>query len=294
MKLLETVKSRHDSTVKYIFESQGQILEFSYIDNGTGKDIVCVPTQTGCSLGCQFCYLSDVDLKVRNLDVNEITEPVDEITRSLPDRKKTLLVSYMGCGEPMLNMDSVYRSMIAIRKTWAQVYETVRFGMATLLPKNCWTALNTLADTVKDAGLKLKVHLSLHSPYDDVRHFLMPAAANVQDAVKALRNYREVTGNSVEIHYALMYKVNDRNIDAVGMVGLLKKDKIPVKFLVYNEKPTATSWLRRSACVAGFRATLGANGIPTEFYEPPGSDIGASCGQFLLDYYIKYNKAHEL
>jgi adenine C2-methylase RlmN of 23S rRNA A2503 and tRNA A37 len=30
--------------------------------------------------------------------------------------------------------------------------------------------------------------------------------------------------------------------------------------------------------------------ISHEYYTPPGLDIGASCGQFLLDYYIETDK----
>ena len=30
-------------------------------------------------------------------------------------------------------------------------------------------------------------------------------------------------------------------------------------------------------------------GIKTEFYIPPGGDIGSSCGQFLMDYYREFN-----
>jgi adenine C2-methylase RlmN of 23S rRNA A2503 and tRNA A37 len=35
---------------------------------------------------------------------------------------------------------------------------------------------------------------------------------------------------------------------------------------------------------------LDSQGIECEFYDPPGRDVGASCGQFLFDYYKKYSK----
>lgn len=292
MQLLETVRSRRDATMKFIFESQGDIVEASVIDNGSGKDIVCIPTQTGCNLGCQFCYLSDAELKVRNLEPEEMTEAVRLALGGLTERprQQTLLVSFMGCGEPMLNIDNVYQAMLRIRGSWSLAYPTVRFGMASLLPRGCLERLEDVAEYIRYDKLQLKLHLSLHTPYDEVRRYLMPAAADVRDSVEALRQYRSDTGNSVEIHYALMDKVNDRNVDAVGMIGLLKRNKVPVKFITYNEKPTAKAWLRRSVCMSSFRETLETNGIATEFYDPPGSDIGASCGQFLLDLYVKYGK----
>jgi hypothetical protein len=30
-------------------------------------------------------------------------------------------------------------------------------------------------------------------------------------------------------------------------------------------------------------------GVQTELYTPPGIDVGASCGQFFKDDYLKYN-----
>jgi len=32
------------------------------------------------------------------------------------------------------------------------------------------------------------------------------------------------------------------------------------------------------------------NEIKTEYYKPPGKDVSSSCGEFLSDYYLKYNK----
>ena len=44
MKLIEIVKSERDSTLKYIFKTEGGfIVEFSYINKDDGKDIICVP-----------------------------------------------------------------------------------------------------------------------------------------------------------------------------------------------------------------------------------------------------------
>ena len=59
MKFLNKIYSKIDKVVKYVFEYNKQIVELSYIDNGTGKDIICVPTHTMCNLGCKFCHTTD-------------------------------------------------------------------------------------------------------------------------------------------------------------------------------------------------------------------------------------------
>ena len=47
LNLIKTLKSTNDNTVKYIFESNNSILEFSYIDKCDGKDIF---TCTSCGM----------------------------------------------------------------------------------------------------------------------------------------------------------------------------------------------------------------------------------------------------
>lgn len=48
MKLVETLRSKQGRTIKQVFLSQDDVLEFSYINKGDGKDIVVVPSQTAC------------------------------------------------------------------------------------------------------------------------------------------------------------------------------------------------------------------------------------------------------
>lgn len=284
LELLKVVRSRLDATVKYVFISQGQVVEFSYIDKADGKHIICVPTQTACRLGCKFCHLTGLDIPARNLTPDEIVAGIDYVIRDLRlvgGADRCLLISYMGCGEPLANIEGVIKSADAIRKAYAAAYGTVRFAVATLVPKI--ERLQRLTGFVKTYRLPVKLHLSLHSPFDAVRSGLMPAAAPVGESLEAVRQFMKGTGNSAEIHYALIDGVNDRDADADELVRLLRDNPISVKFLAYNEKPGLE--LQRSQRIDFMRARLKTAGIPTEYYLPPGSDVGSSCGQFLTEHY---------
>jgi len=70
---------------------------------------------------------------------------------------------------------------------------------------------------------------------------------------------------------------NDRDEDLEKLLKLLDADT-PIKFLDFKAKPGTT--MRKSSRVDEFRDALENAGIITEFYNPPGSDIGSSCGQF--------------
>lgn len=290
IKLLKIIDSRVDKTIKFVFLSAGNILEFSYINKDDGKDIICVPTQTACNMGCKFCFMSDIKkIPVRNLEFYEICGLVEAVIRILKltekeDRNNVLLISYMGCGEPLLNTENVIKASYAIQETMKNEYQTVRFAVASMIPR--LYLMEKFIYIVRELGLKMKFHLSLHSADPMVRKSLIPSAESIEESVDQMIKFVAVTDNSAEIHYALIKDINDRDIDAEMLVALLKGRPVSVKFLAYNPKPTLD--FKESERVEYFRKKLEEAGIKTEFYRPPGWDVGSSCGQFLMDYYLKY------
>ena len=116
MKLLEKIHSQTDNTIKYIFLTQDNlVIELSYINKNDGKYIICVPSQTSCKMKCKFCHITDATDKLinRNLTSLEIKEGIDLVYNdlNLSSNPQTLLISYMGCGEPLLNYKQVKDSM---------------------------------------------------------------------------------------------------------------------------------------------------------------------------------------
>jgi len=288
MELLEKVKSKLDKTIKYVFKLDDDlIMEVTYIDNNTGKDIICVATQTMCAMACSFCHLTDYigKLKLRNVTAEELVQSVDYIYDELELEKndRVLLISYMGCGEPLLNLDHVEHSMRWLMKN----YENIRFGLSTMLPKGGWSNLFELAGVVKRNKIPLKIHLSLHYTNDEQRNKHMPNALDIKPAISALEFYKNLTKNSVEIHYTMIKGENDSIGNALVLSRLIEGRGIPVKFLRFNDKDSSDSEKAEMEVLNDFRAFLEGEEIETEYYEPPGISLGASCGMFLFDQYQK-------
>ena len=85
MNFIKKVHSSKDSTVKYIFKTlDNLIVEFSYINKDDGKDIICIPSQTMCNIGCKFCHTTEYigKIKTRNLSHTEIVHGVEYILES--------------------------------------------------------------------------------------------------------------------------------------------------------------------------------------------------------------------
>ena len=296
MKLLflKKVKSKLDSTQKFIFKTleDNLIIEFSYINKNDGKDIICIPSQTMCNLGCKFCHTQDYigKIKCRNLTSDEILEGIKFAYNELhlEQEKKVLLVSLMGCGDPILNVDEVIESMIKIKQL-EQEYQIpyVRFAIATSIPKNKWENFFQLTNLISFYKLPVKLHLSLHYTIDAIRKEWMPNSLDIIPSLSAVDFYKKVTGNAVEIHYTLIDGVNDTEQDAILLSTFLKDKDINVKFLFYNEKPTLNAHASNKNKLSIFKRYFDKYSISHEYYIPPGLSIGGSCGQFLMDYYIE-------
>ena len=171
---------------------------------------------------------------------HEIFESVTYIIidLKLKDNDKVLLISYMGCGEPILNVDNVIESMKLFKKLEEKDFSYVRFAVATSIPKSKWINFYKLTEGIKNNNLPVKIHLSLHYTMDIQRTEWMPASLDIMSSLSAADFYKKVTKNPVEIHYTLIDGVNDTEQDAILLSTFLKDKDMNVKFLFFNEKPS--------------------------------------------------------
>ena len=73
-------------------------------------------------------------------------------------------VTYMGIGEPLVNLDEVYNSILILSKKYSKIE---KFNISTIGPENGIDNLIYLKDLEK-----IHLQLSLHSPFDDERRSL--------------------------------------------------------------------------------------------------------------------------
>jgi len=226
----------------------------------------------------------------RNLKGHEIAGGVQLVYTDLDlaASDDTLLISYMGLGEPLNNVEEVVSSMCLIKEEYKGL-SVVRFGLATSLPINSIGKFYALMRDVKSYDLNVKVHLSLHYTDDAIRARWMPNSTDIKTSITTLELYHRYTGRAVEIHYTLIKDLNDTESDALKLTDLLRYRDIPVKFLFYNEKASLEYTRSSIKRYQLFKCYLDFYCIKNEYYTPPGLDVGASCGQFLLDYYYRYN-----
>ena len=190
MKVLNKIKSKKDEAYKYIFLLDNNlIVEATFIDKGDGKYIICMPNQTGCIMKCKFCFLTDLkNIKTYNIGVGNLIHIVDIIIDDLNIKEdikagKTLLLSFMGSGEPLCNYRNILNAIWLIKNE----YKNVRGAIATIM--NDFKLFDRFSQMVKLLNLDVKVHLSMHYTDDRLREQWMPKAGNLYQSIEKLKSY---------------------------------------------------------------------------------------------------------
>lgn len=298
MKKEGTFKDNIDGTIKNVYKDKNKIIEISDLFNNNKRDVVCVPTHNFCSLGCKMCHLTNNKL---NKQMNPICfdDFIECLLDSLNyfDNKENLLISFMGVGEPQLNLKlikDVFLNENTIKKEYK--YKNIGYSISTMMPFN---NIDELINIVLSNNIPLKLHFSLHSPMDKKRNELIPSTkVSVKDAFELLSTYRKLLNQNetikkeyskfhdnydfTEIHYTLIDGVNDSDEELNLLYNLLSIYKIPIKFIMFNPKDTLKKSNKEEIWIKKLREI---DGLIIKKYCPPGREIGSSCGEFTKHYY---------
>ncbi len=270
-KVKKRLESHIDDTVKYLYElHDGELVESVLMKYKHGYSI-CVSTQVGCRMGCSFCASGLNGLK-RSLTASEI---LAQITSTQKDRKIRISnVVLMGMGEPMDNLPNVIRFLKLVSDE-----KGLNIGLRHISVSTSGVVSGIYR--LMEEKLPITLSISLHAPNDEIRTSMMPVNRrwNIEELIKACKDYIGVTGRRISFEYAVVSGVNDSDANAKELAGLLKGmlchlNLIPVNPVKENsyKKPDRSK-------VERFCKLMNDLGINTTIRRTLGSDIDASCGQ---------------
>lgn len=274
-KIIKKAESLTDSVTKYILEdSEFGKNEVSVLRKDT-KDVIVLPTQTNCKMGCKFCHLTGTSRVAKNLSSEWFSEVVNFIV-SLESLNRDLLISFMGAGEPLLNIDNLINGIQFISAN----VKPVRFGIATMVPNNGIEKLTKWV--VANPGTSVKLHLSVHGI--DSRSEIVKSKIGIETAIGMIQKYSEDTHMPIEYHYTLVSGINDSMLELEKFKQLIDRgcQSDTVKFLTLSEVGDC-----RKSEVSNAELVSLFNGLTVEFYDPPGRDVGSSCGMFDKSLYME-------
>ena len=301
---LPTVKQRFvssDGSVRYLFDLGGKERERVYT-KGTenaegaekrkpiraasveavfmpseGRQTICISTQAGCAVDCQFCMTAQLGL-IRNLTAAEILAqvllPLEEHKEQLAPRTNIVL---MGQGEPLLNYDAV---MAALRILLDNAGMAIAPKHATLSTSGIVPGIERLSEET----LRPKLAISLNASCDEQRDRLMPINKKypLRALLEACKKFPRGAREYITFEYVLLGGVNDSPEDARRVAKMMTElGRVKVNLIPWN--PGALPFAEPDqGRVAAFHKILLDKGVPVFTRYSRGRDVMAACGQLAL------------
>ncbi len=271
--------SQKDGTRKYLFALEnGSVIESVLMKYEYGNT-VCISTQAGCRMGCQFCA-STLDGVERSLTAGEMLSQVYEIQKDCGERVSGVVL--MGSGEPLDNYENVLKFLRLINDRKGQ-----NMGQRHITLSTC--GLIDKIYELAEENLQITLAVSLHAPNDGIRNSIMPISrANPMDTLlSACRAYVEKTKRRITFEYAMMQGVNDSDACARELAGRLRHMLCHVNLIPVNDVKERAFVKSSDERVRRFAAILQDNSVETTVRRRLGSDIDAACGQLRRGYLKK-------
>ena len=144
-----------------------------------------------------------------------------------------------------------------------------------------------LVPQIKKLGDDLTINLaiSLHASTDEIRKQIMPIAEKytIEELMKACGEYAKKTnGRRISFEYIMIKDLNDSDEDALRLVHLVRKYKIPTKFNLIPFNPWKGCIFKEPSSperVDKFAQILMDARFPAPIRKSRGGDIMAACGQ---------------
>ena len=293
--------SANSVTRKFLFETdsadsgQKNFIE-SVLISEKGRETVCISTQSGCNVGCEFCATGKMGFK-KNLSVSEIISQIYEV-KKLSGKNPSNIV-YMGMGEPFLNYDNMLNSLKILTHPSGFGLSSKRITVSTV---GFMGKIKKFADDLispENISIKnVKLALSLHSTDNGFREKIIPTSSKntLQEIYKEISYFYQKTKNKVTYEYIYFEDLNDTDNDVKRIARLLRMVPSNLNIIPFHkidfelQKPLDafnnkqdTKKLLSNKKLFDFIDKLKNEKVIVNLRSSSGSDINAACGQLSVD-----------
>jgi 23S rRNA (adenine2503-C2)-methyltransferase len=291
-RIVETFRSV-DGTERYLVAGQdGQTVETVWMPDGDGGELgdgsgleaasagsrratICVSSQIGCAVNCQFCLTAKMGLQ-RNMPAGEIAGQVIAVLerQAVQLGRDRINLVFMGMGEPFLNYDEFMAAVRLLVNEAGLAESRMTVSTSGIVPG----ILRLAGEAVRP-----RLAISLNAPNDGIREAIMPITRKwkIDEVIQAAGQLPLRPRERVTFEYVLLGGVNDGWQHADELVALARGAPMPVKvnLIAWNPGPEIGYTMPAPEQVAAFQQRLIARGVPAFLRRPRGRDIYAACGQ---------------
>jgi 23S rRNA (adenine2503-C2)-methyltransferase len=231
---------------------------------------VCVSTQAGCAMACQFCATGQSGFQ-RQLTQGEIVEQVAVAMREARSRRVSNVV-FMGMGEPLANYDRVWGAVVRLHGDMGLSARHLTLSTVGIVP-----GIRRLATE----ALPVNLAVSLHAANNVLRDELVPINRRypLEVLAGACADYVAASGRRLSIEWAMIDGVNDRARDAAELAEFARPLGAHVNLIPLNPTPGYPVVGSSRRHVHQFRDQMLALGVNATIRVTRGAEIDAACGQ---------------
>ncbi len=298
----EAIEEGSDGTRKYLFNlGDGNAVE-SVLIPIEGRNTLCISSQAGCAMGCEFCLTGTFKL-TRNLTTAEIVNQIMAVKRDLAGNPPALQAAMvnasgdfddgddsddglpespaairnivmMGMGEPLHNLDNVIPAIrIMIDGNGLQLSNRrVTVSTCGLVPE-----MERLGREIPNVNLAV----SLNATTDELRNRIMPVNRRypLKELLRACREFPLPGRRKVTFEYVMMGGLNDTLEDAKRLLRLISDIPNKVNLIPFNEHEGCDFKAPTRAAIDAFHKYLIDRHVTVITRDSRGGDISAACGQ---------------
>jgi 23S rRNA (adenine2503-C2)-methyltransferase len=237
-----------------------------------GRDTICISSQVGCPVNCQFCLTALMGLE-RSLTAGEIVGQVLFVMKAhrLSTGVDRLNIVMMGMGEPLLNLPNVLKATRILVDGIGLPARRITVSTAGIVPK------------IEELGrepIRPRLAISLNASNEEQRRELMPITRkySLKDLLDACKAYPLRSWEKLTFEYVLLKGVNDTDADARRVAKLLANLNAKVNLIALNPGPGIAYETPDPERVHAFQSIV-RRSLPCFVRKPRGLDIFAACGQ---------------
>ncbi len=259
-----------DGFVKYLFESPlGGRFEAVRIPLFDTKYVVCISSQVGCALACDFCMTGKLGF-TRNLETWEV---VDQVLRLRAEADRPVRgVVFMGMGEPLLNYANTTRAarILCHPAGLAIAAKSITFSTAGWVPG---------IRKYRADRLPFRLAFSVTSAIPGKRAQVLPVEKTwpLATLVEEIKRYAQETGTRAMVAYVMIRGFNVGREDAEALRDTFADVPVMIDLIDVTD-PTGKYEPPTAEELAAFRDHLQVVKAPIARRYSGGKDIGAACG----------------
>lgn len=243
-----------------------------------GRVTLCVSSQAGCAMGCEFCATARMGLH-RNLAASEILGQIIAARRHLEPGEELTNYVFMGMGEPLANYPRLLRALDIMTAEWGMAISPRRITVSTV-------GLVPMMERML-AEVPVNLAVSLHATTNELRDRIAPINRRypLEQLLDACRRLPLKRRSRITFEFVMLAGVNDSLADARRLVRLLGPLRAKVNLILFNPFAGAGFLPSSRAAVEAFQAILHRGNLTATIRESRGRDIAAACGQLYAEYH---------